>query len=140
MRIHFVIHEPYEGPGAFSHWAAVRGFEQTQTRLYAGETLPSEADFDGLIVLGGPQSPQTTSTECPHFDAKAETDLIMRSIQAGKAVIGVCLGAQLIGEALGASYQHSPNCEIGYFPIRLTEAGKQDALFAHFREIETVGH
>lgn len=140
MRIHFVIHESYEGPGAFSHWVASRGHEQTETRLYLGEALPAESAFDWLIVLGGPQSPETTQAECPHFNAQAETDLIVRSIHAGKAVIGVCLGAQLIGEALGAAYQHSPEREIGYFPIRLTGEGKQDSLFAHFGETETVGH
>ena len=80
------------------------------------------------------------STECAHFDAEAEKKLIIRSISAGKAVIGVCLGAQLIGEALGAKFQHSPEKEIGYFPIILTAEGRHDPLLQHFKHTELVGH
>ncbi len=49
-----------------------------------------------------------------------------KCIEANKAIIGVCLGAQLIGEALGAPYEHSPEKEIGSFPITLTEEGKNE--------------
>ncbi|WP_083757728.1 glutamine amidotransferase-related protein [Tolumonas auensis] len=66
--------------------------------------------------------------------------MIIRSISAGKAVIGVCLGAQLIGEALGAKFQHSPEKEIGYFPIILTAEGRHDPLLQHFKHTELVGH
>ncbi len=140
MRVHFVIHESYESPGAFSQWVEHQGFQQTATRLYCGETLPQDLNFDLLVVLGGPQSPDTTQTECPHFDAEAEKNLIVRSIRADKAVIGVCLGAQLIGDALGAKFSHSPEKEIGYFPIELTEEGRKDPLLKHFKNTELVGH
>lgn len=140
MRIHFVIHESYEGPGAFSHWVEKKGFRQTATRLYLGESLPHHLAFDLLVVLGGPQSPATSINECAHFDAEAEKSLIVHSISAGKAVIGVCLGAQLIGEALGAKFQHSPEKEIGYFPIELTPEGRANPLLNHFHTTEIVGH
>lgn len=140
MHVHFVIHESYEGPGAFSQWVAKNNFQQTATRLYLGEELPRELHFDLLVVLGGPQSPSTRKTEFAHFDAAAEKNLIGRSINAGKAVIGVCLGAQLIGEALGATFEHSPEKEIGYFPIVLTDDGRNDPLLTHFSHTELVGH
>ncbi len=140
MHVHFVIHESYEGPGAFSQWIDRKGFQQTSTRLYLGEPLPHDLNFDLLIVLGGPQSPTTSKTECDHFDADAEKNLIVHSISAGKAVIGVCLGAQLIGEALGAKFQHSPEKEIGYFPIELTDEGRKDPLLKHFKNTELTGH
>lgn len=140
MHVHFVIHESYEGPGAFSQWVERNDYQQTSTRLYLGETLPHDLDFDLLVLLGGPQSPATSKNECAHFDADAETNLIVRCISAGKAVIGVCLGAQLIGEALGAKFQHSPEKEIGYFPIELTEDGQIDPLMKHFGHTEIVGH
>jgi GMP synthase (glutamine-hydrolysing) len=82
--------------------------------------------------MGGPQSPATTREECPWFDAQAEKALISRAIEAGKTVIGVCLGSQLIGEALGAAFCHSPEKEIGKFPVRLTDAGKANPLFEDF--------
>lgn len=140
MHVHFVIHESYEGPGAFSQWVELKGFQQTSTRLYLSETLPRNLDFDLLVLLGGPQSPATSKDECAHFDVDAEKNMIVRCISAGKAIIGVCLGAQLIGEALGTKFQHSPEKEIGYFPIELTADGKNDPLLKHFDNTELVGH
>src|SRR5579863_6774953 len=73
VRIHMVIHESFEAPGAFETWARIRGHAIGYSRLHAGEVLPRSADgFDLLVILGGPQSPSTTIRECPHFDAEAE--------------------------------------------------------------------
>jgi len=57
-------------------------------------------DIELLIVTGGAQSPATTTAECPHFNAAAEKAFIAQCVNAGKAVVGVYLGAQLIGKAL----------------------------------------
>jgi GMP synthase (glutamine-hydrolysing) len=46
----------------------------------------------------------------------------------------------MIGEALGASYEHSPNREIGVFPITLTEEGKNDTIVGKFPGTFPVGH
>lgn len=141
MRVHLVIHEAFEAPGAFETWIQDRGHTATYSRVHLGEGLPGSADgIDLLVVLGGPQSPSTTKLECPHFDAAAEEALISRCIAAGKAVVGVCLGAQLIGEALGAPVEHSPEKEIGNFPIVLTADALRDPRFAHFGRVVEVGH
>lgn len=109
--------------------------------MYQGDPLPEElGGTDLLIIMGGPQSPATTREECPWFDAQAEKALISRAIEAGKTVIGVCLGSQLIGEALGAAFCHSPEKEIGKFPVRLTDAGKANPLFEGFGSVLNVGH
>ena len=55
-------------------------------------------------------------------------------------VVGVCLGAQLIGEALGAECEHSPEKEIGKFPIFLTEDGARNEKFSGFGETIEAGH
>lgn len=141
MRLHFIIHEIFEGPGAFLAWAEMNGHVVSYSRVYEQEPLPYNIeDIDLLIVLGGPQSPSTTKEMCPHFDAVAEISVIKKCIEANKAVIGVCLGAQLIGEALGASHEHSPEKEVGAFPITLTEEGKTNELFSHFATTSMVGH
>ncbi len=140
MHIHFVIHESYEGPGAFELWIKDKGFYQTSTRLYLGEQLPEQLCFDLLIVLGGPQSPLTTEAQCPYFNVNLEVSFISKCISVGKAIVGVCLGAQLIGEALGAKFEPSPYKEIGYFPITMTTKGKVNKLFKHFQSLEVVGH
>ncbi|SDH16328.1 glutamine amidotransferase-related protein [Propionivibrio dicarboxylicus] len=141
MQLHFVVHEAFEAPGAFVDWAAARGFASTWSRVYLGEPLPSSpAGIDLLVVLGGPQSPTTTLAECPYFDARAEQRLIAACVAAGKAVVGVCLGAQLIGEALGAPASRSPEKEIGKFPIALTADGLRNEKFRHFGATLPVGH
>lgn len=141
MNVHFVVHEAFEAPGAYETWVRSRGHKAFYSRLYAGELLPQSVDdIDLLVVMGGPQSPATTAEECPHFDAGAEKALVAKAVAAGKAVVGICLGAQLIGEALGAPYKHSPEKEIGKFPIELTADGLSNRKFAHFGERLDVSH
>ncbi|RAI97545.1 GMP synthase (glutamine-hydrolysing) [Chitinophaga skermanii] len=141
MHVHFIQHESFEAPGAYLNWAEKRGHTTTFSRVYEQEALPVDMrGIDMLIVMGGPQSPGTSLQECPHFDAAAEKHVIQQCIQAGKIVVGVCLGAQLIGEALGAAYAHSPEKEIGVFPITLTPAGLQDKKVRHFGSNLLVGH
>lgn len=141
MRVHFVIHESFESAGAYLPWAESRGHEISWTHVYNHERVPANADgFDMLVVFGGPQSPRTTLAECAYFDSKAEQQLIRQAIDAGRTVVGICLGSQLIGEALGAAVGQSPEKEIGHYPITLTEAALQHPLFNHFGSPLTVGH
>lgn len=141
MKIHFIVHEAFEAPGAYEQWVKARGYAATYSRLHLHETLPpSVDDIDLLVVMGGPQCPATTREECPHFDASAERAFILKCVTAQKAVVGVCLGSQLIGEALGAGYEHSPEKEIGKFPIALTPEGKRNEKFSDFGDTLDVGH
>jgi len=135
MRIHFIIHEAYEAPGAYLLWANARNHKVSFTHIYEGQLPPENAaDIDFLIVMGGPQSPDSLHT------AKEEKQLINACIQANKAVVGACLGAQLIGEALGARYDRSPQKEIGILPIELTNAGIKSSMIGHFGAVLDVGH
>jgi len=141
MRVHFIIHEAYEGPGALLNWVKDNNHVMSSTRIYLNELLPSNIEFiDLLIVLGGPQCPGTTEQECHYFNVEKEVSLIRACIESEKVVFGVCLGAQLIGEALGAKFEKSPNKEIGYFPIKLTEFAGKHSKIAHFNSNEVVGH
>jgi GMP synthase (glutamine-hydrolysing) len=140
MKIHFIVHESFEAPAAIEIWAKAKGFDISYTRVHAGDTFPNSCDFDFLAVMGGPQSPATTKQECPHYDAPKEIAFIKKAIDQKKLLLGVCLGAQLVGEALGARFDHSPNREIGVFPITLTDDGKQDPIFGTFPTTFNVGH
>jgi len=141
MRIHFIQHEIFESPGAILVWAEKKGYNVTFSKVYEYQPLPDLVDdIDVLIVIGGPQSPDTTLMECPHFNAEAEIAIIQKCIQAKKAVVGICLGAQLIGNALGAEYEHSPEKEIGVWPIQLTTEGVQDEKLEHLASSLQVGH
>lgn len=141
MNIHFIQHEAFEAPGAFLNWTEKHNYKVTFSKVYKNEPLPeSTNNIDVLIILGGPQAPNTTIKECPHFNAMAEISFIQKCIFERKAVVGVCLGAQLIGQALGADYEHSTEIEIGVFPIRLTEAGLSDKKLQHCSSTMFVGH
>lgn len=141
MHIHFIVHEHFESPGACLHWAQDRGYTIGWSRVYAGDPLPANADgFNMLVVLGGPQSPRTTLAECAYFDTHAEQNLIAQAIAAGRIVIGICLGSQLIGEALGAPVMQSPEKEIGHYPVTLSVEGLRDPNIAHFGPALVVGH
>ena len=90
--------------------------------------------------MGGPQSPIGDNSEFPYFNPKDEIDLIKKAIKADKYIVGVCLGAQLLGEAYGGTTEKSPSCEIGNFPIELTEAGLGDENIKHFGKQAITGH
>lgn len=140
MKLHIIMHESFESPAAIQIWAEGKGHNIEYTRLYNGDTFPAECNFDFLVIMGGPQSPATTIEECSHFDAQKEIAFIKKAIDQKKILLGVCLGAQFIGESLGAHFEHSPNREIGVFPVTLTEDGKQDPIFKSFPEKFMVGH
>lgn len=141
MRIHFILHETFEAPGAYLAWAALRGHDVSMTKVYRYEKLPKDIDdFDMLILMGGPQSPSSTKKEFPYYDAQAEVKLIQKAAKAEKIIVGVCLGAQLMGVAYGADYLHSPKKEIGNYLISLTEAGKMDSYLSDFSDDLLVGH
>ena len=59
MRVHFIIHDYFEAPGAYEYWARKNNYDVTFTRLYEGDKLPdSISGIDFLIVMGGPQNPK----------------------------------------------------------------------------------
>lgn len=140
MKIHIIIHESFEAPAAIESWSNFRGYHVSYTKVYEGDPFPANCDFDLLFVMGGPQSPATTIDECPYFDVKNEITFIQKAIKHGKLILGVCLGAQLIGEALDARFDHSPDREIGVFPVMLTEDGRKDPLVGVFPDKFLVGH
>lgn len=141
MRVHFVLHETFEVPGAYLKWAQERGHQVTMTKVYERETLPKTVDeIDFLIVMGGPQSPDEDSTTFPYYDPQAEIELIQKAMKADCYIVGVCLGAQLISVAYGAEYEHSPEREIGVYPVNLTSEGLADPHVGLFGANFDSGH
>ena len=141
MHIHIIMHEAFESPGAILSWIENNNIEHSYTHLYLGEKLPQNTDsFDMLLIMGGPQSPTTTLEECEYFDSKAEQELIRSAVEKKQIVLGICLGAQMLSNAMGGETISSPEKEIGLFPVTLTEEGKNDALLSHFPESFNCGH
>jgi GMP synthase-like glutamine amidotransferase len=115
--IQVIQHVPFEGPGVIADWALQRRYPLTISRLYAGDALPSIGSIDWLVVMGGPMS---VNDEAAYAWLAPERALICQAIAAGKTVVGVCLGAQLIAAALGARVYPNAQQEIGWFPVSKT--------------------
>jgi GMP synthase-like glutamine amidotransferase len=120
-----IQHVPFEGPGLIAEVAARRGIELRLCHPYRGEPLPPEDEIGGLVVMGGPMGVGDT-VEHPYL--ARETELIAAMVHAGRPVLGVCLGAQLIAHALGARIYRGEQAEIGLGTVSLTQAGREDPV------------
>ncbi len=119
MKMAVLQHVPFEGPAAIADWAAARGIGIAAAHLYRGDPLPGLSDFDMLTVMGGPMS---ANDEAQYAWLAPEIALVGGAIDAGKIVLGVCLGAQIIAKALGAKVYAAQQKEIGWFQVNRTEA------------------
>ncbi len=117
LRIHVFQHVPFEGPAFIEEWARESGHKLTTTRFYEKHRLPSMSRVDWLIIMGGPMSANDTEG---HPWLETEIDFIRRAIEADKTVLGICLGAQLIARALGASIHVNREREIGWYPVQFS--------------------
>jgi GMP synthase-like glutamine amidotransferase len=131
MRAICLQHVPFEGPGAFATALTNLGVS-LDYYLVPKDGLPSDPG-DLLIVMGGPMS----VNDSDQWIAE-ETAFIRSAILAGKAVLGVCLGSQLMAKALGAAVRPGRALEIGKTRIHLTEEGKKDPVFGSFPEALSV--
>jgi GMP synthase-like glutamine amidotransferase len=113
-RIHVLQHVSFEDPGAMTPWLQSRGHEISTTHLYRGDTPPTSGNLDWLIIMGGPMGVHDGSD---YSWLATEKAFIRECIDAGKTVLGVCLGAQLIADVCGADVTRNPEVEIGWFPV-----------------------
>ena len=114
MRIHSLQHVPFEGLGSIADWAKAHNAPLRTSQLFSDAPLPKLEAFDWLVVMGGPMN---IYEEERYPWLRGEKALIKEAIAAGKVVLGVCLGAQLIADCLGAKVTRNPHREIGWFPL-----------------------
>jgi GMP synthase-like glutamine amidotransferase len=115
VRIECLQHVPFEGPGAIAKWASLAKHSLHVTGLFRGDPLPSHDDFDVLLVMGGPMSVHDERQYCW---LTTEKRYIEQALGAGKHALGICLGAQLLADVLGARVFRAREKEIGWHPIR----------------------
>jgi len=128
-KVHILLHAPFERPGHILTWIRRRRLTAVFHRLYEGDSLPCSDPEDWLVVMGGPMSVHD-ELKCPWL-AK-EILMIGSAISEGRRVLGICLGAQLMAAALGASVESNPDKEIGWHEVRLLHRGGKASLFAGF--------
>lgn len=137
LRIHCLMHVPFEGPAAIGKWAEQKGYPLTLTRLYQNDTLPDMQSFDRLFVLGGPMN---IYEERRYPFLGPEKAFIEKAIQARKTVVGICLGAQLIADVLGKKVYPNPEKEIGWYTLTFTDEALFHPLFSGFPKQMKVLH
>ena len=95
-------------------------------RAWAGDELPDDLnEFDGLVVLGGEQN-ALADEDHPYLPKLA--GLMRESAEDGKAVLGICLGSQVLARGCDAENLIGTAPEFGWQTIELTEAGKNDPV------------
>ena len=138
MKLHYFQHEPFEGLGMIADWAAKQGHVLSCTPFFdPGARLPKLDEYDALVVMGGSMG---VYDEDRFPWLAAEKAHIRAAIDAGKRVLGICLGAQLIAACLGAKVAPHTHKEIGWFPVAMTDAGVVHPLLAGFNSAMTVFH
>lgn len=122
-----IQHDPFDGPGTVRDALAAGGFGTTVIHPYAGDPVPGTlGGAQGLVVLGGPMGLNERDW---HPYLTDEMGLIRQAVSMGRPVLGLCLGAQLLAAALGASVRANPVKEIGWHPVYLTDEAGDDGLF-----------
>ena len=114
MHIHFIQHMPFEYPGSIADWPAEKNYTTTYTKVFKDATFPLTNTFDMLVIMGGVMG---VYEEDQYAWMPAEKSFIKNAIESKKKVLGVCLGAQFIAEALGAKVFPHTLKEIGWLPV-----------------------
>lgn len=130
MHIHSFHHVAIEGLGEIAAWANRKGHTLSSTHFYRGELPPASLDgIDWLVVMGGPMN----IYEHRNFPwLVVEKALIAEAATQNKRLLGICLGSQLIADALGGKVVQNPQVEIGWFPVRVDADAARFPAFAQF--------
>ena len=137
MRIHYLQHIPFGGLGNIRDWALAKRHQISGTQLLYDEPLPEVDEFDWLIIMGGLMN---IYQEDEFSWLIGEKMFIKDAIDAGKIVLGICFGAQLIANVLGAKIYRNQYPEIGWFEVRLTDDARNSRVFRRFPERFTAFH
>jgi GMP synthase (glutamine-hydrolysing) len=116
-------HHPDEGPGLLKDILRERGWKVKEVGLWKGEVIPEPGPFHLLILMGGPMS---VNDEDLHPFLLNEKAFVRRWVGKGNPTIGVCLGAQLIADCLGARVYKGDHEELGWYELTVTAEGKND--------------
>ncbi len=135
MRVLVLQHDPNDGPGYLGEALERRGASLDVVRLDRNESIPDLVAYDMLLIMGGEMN---VYQEDRHPWLAPETHAIRQALEADKAVLGVCLGGQLLAKALGGQVRLGSAHELGLVPMALTEAGQSDPLFAGIPALEAV--
>jgi len=132
-----IQHTATEGPGLVADALAETGAGIRTVRLDLGDLLPAPAESAGVVVMGGPMGVHDTG-DYPWL--KSERRWLATAVATGLPVLGVCLGAQLLASALGATVSTAEDPEIGVGEVTLVDEGPADPVLGPEGESLPVVH
>lgn len=129
-------HVPYEPLGTLDPLLKEAGFRIRYVNFgREPESRPSLDGYEALIVLGGPMNSDQIDS---HPNLITEVEIIREAVSRHIAVLGICLGAQLLAKALGGKVSRNETREIGWHDVELTKQGAADPVLSTFSEVQRV--
>lgn len=137
-KILVIQHSAPETLGTIADFLEPKGVSVNYVRPFQEEPLPKNTDgLDGLIVMGGPMAVRDLD-RTPFL--REEMRIIEQTLKARKPLLGVCLGSQMLANALGAKVHLGKKKEIGWERVRLSPEARQDPLWIGAPDSFTAFH
>lgn len=130
MRVLAVVHHSNAAAGVFAEPALAAGYELVEW-LPHEQPPPAHDGFGAAMVFGGDMN---VDEEDAHPWLRTEKQFVRELIERGTPTLGVCLGSQLVAEAVGGEVRRAERPEIGWYEIELTPEGAADPLLSVLSE------
>lgn len=137
LKIRCFMHAPFEGPGIIETWVHENGHRMDFTRFYEADSLPDSSEVDMLVIMGGPMNVFDFHI---HPWMQEEIEWVRKHVDAGKPVLGICLGAQIIAASLGVDVYPGEHKEIGWHNLRFLPSIGEFRIFKNLPETRKVFH
>lgn len=122
-----VEHDRECPPGWIGTWLEEEGCTLDVCRPYAGDRLPELASYDAFVVLGGPMGAHDDDR---HPWLGPVKELLREACDSRLPTLGICLGHQLAGVALGGTVAPNPRGQqVGLLDVGWAPAAGEDVLF-----------